>query len=161
MKAVASHNDLIPYHAFALFAGIRPLELERLHWKSVNIAERHIEITSEVSKTSRRRIIDMEPNLIRWLSSYSSGGGKTEGIVTPQKNLRKRLRDIRTLAGIGKWTQDVMRHSFASYWLAEHGDINRLTLFMGHENPTMLWKHYHKASKRADAARYWQIVPKN
>ena len=58
-----------------------------------------------------------------------------------------------------EWTQDVMRHSYASYWLAQHGDINQLTLQMGHENPDMLWKHYHKASKRKDAQSYWKIMP--
>jgi len=36
------------------------------------------------------------------------------------------------------WVQIVMRHSYASYWLAEHGEIDRLTIFLGHTNPTML-----------------------
>ena len=52
-----------------------------------------------------------------------------------------------------------MRHSYASFWLAQNGDINRLTLNMGHESSDMLWRHYHKASKRKDAERYWQITP--
>jgi integrase len=159
MAAAESENDLLPYHALGLFAGIRPLELERLEWRHIDLAERHVEITAEVSKTGRRRIIDIEPNLHAWLTRYIESGGQAAGKVTPTTNLRKRLRDIRAAAELKDWVQDVMRHSYASYWLAHHGDINRLTLQMGHENADMLWKHYHKASKRKDAAKYWQIMP--
>jgi integrase len=159
MNAAEADNDLLPYHALGLFAGIRPLELERLEWRHVDLVEGHIEIASAVSKTGRRRIIDIEPNLQAWLSHYVARGGNTQGRVTPTTNLRKNLRDIRKTAGLTEWTQDVMRHSYASYWLAQHGDINRLTLQMGHESADMLWKHYHKASKRKDAALYWKIMP--
>jgi integrase len=154
-------NELLPYHALGLFAGIRPFELQRLQWDHIDLLERHIEITSAVSKTGRRRIIEMEPNLAAWLNQYIAKGGKTTGGVTPSSNLRNRLREIRNAAGLTKWEQDVMRHSYASYWLAEHSDINRLTLQMGHESADMLWKHYHKASKRKDAETYWKITPRD
>jgi integrase len=159
MRAAETDNDLLPYHAIGLFAGVRPMELERLEWRHVDLVEGHIEITSTVSKTGRRRIIDIEPNLHAWLNRYIEHGGVAAGKVTPLTNLRKQLRDIRAAAELTEWTQDIMRHCYASYWLAHHGDINRLTLQMGHENADMLWKHYHKASKRKDTARYWQIMP--
>jgi integrase len=101
----------------------------------------------------------MEPNLAAWLNHYIVKGGEATGSVTPTSNLRNRLRAIRNAAGLTEWEQDVMRHSYASYWLAEHSDINRLTLQMGHESTEMLWKHYHKASKKKDAALYWAIIP--
>jgi integrase len=159
MSAADADHDLLPYHALALFAGVRPLELERLDWQQIDLTEGHIEIAPKVSKTGRRRIIDIELNLRAWLNHYISKGGRATGKITPSTNLRNRLRSIREGAGISEWTQDVMRHSYASYWLAEHGDINRLTLQMGHENADMLWKHYHKASKKSDAATYWAIMP--
>ncbi len=62
MLAAESKNELLPYHAIGLFAGVRPLELERLEWQHVDLEEKHIEITAAVSKTGRRRIIDMSPN---------------------------------------------------------------------------------------------------
>jgi len=160
MIAADNDNDLLPYHALGLFAGVRPLELQRLEWGNIDLVEHHIEITSAVSKTGRRRIIDMEPNLDAWLNHYIAKGGKAAGKVTPvTSNLRNRLREIRKAAGLSDWTQDVMRHSYASYWLAEHGDINRLTLQMGHESADMLWRHYHKAAKRKEAEHYWRIMP--
>jgi integrase len=151
--------DLLPYHALALFAGIRPHELQRLEWRHIDLIEGHIEVTPVVSKTGRRRIIEIESNLAEWLNHYIANQGEAVGGVTPMSNLRSRLREIRKAAGLNHWTQDVMRHSYASYWLAQHGDINRLTLHMGHESAHMLWKHYHKAAKRKDAERYWRIIP--
>jgi integrase len=160
MLAADDDNDLLAYHALALFAGVRPLELQRLEWKNIDLVEGHIEITAAVSKTGRRRIIAIEPNLAAWLNHYIEKGGATAGKVMPiTSNLRNRLREIRRAAGLTEWTQDVMRHSFASFWLAQHGDINRLTLMMGHESPHMLWKHYHRAAKRKDAEPYWKIMP--
>jgi integrase len=157
--AEKNDHDLLPYHALALFAGVRPLELQRLEWQHIDLVEGHIEITSAVSKTGRRRIIDIESNLAEWLNYYIATYGEAVGKVTPMMNLRSRLREVRKAAGLNQWIQDVMRHSYASYWLAQHGDINRLTLQMGHESADMLWKHYHKASKRKDAAFYWKITP--
>jgi integrase len=159
--AEKNDSDLLPYHALGLFAGIRPHELQLLDWRHVDLIEGHIEIAAAVSKTGRRRIIDIEPNLADWLNHYIANYGEAVGKVTPTSNLRSRLRGIRKAAGLDDWTQDVMRHSFASFWLAQHGDINRLTLFMGHESAHMLWKHYHKASKRKDAELYWEITPRD
>src|SRR5262249_4468658 len=66
MLATDNDIELLPYHALGLFAGIRPFELQRLDWQHVDLTERHIEIVSAVSKTGRRRIIDMESNLAAW-----------------------------------------------------------------------------------------------
>jgi integrase len=154
----AADYDLIPYFSLGLFAGIRPDELKRLDWENINLSERHITITPGVSKTSHRRIIDIEPNLLAWLNHFIACGGKTVGKVTPRKNLRSRLRSVRATS-VKHWVQDSMRHSYASYWLAQNGDINRLTLQLGHTSPTMLWKHYHRASTKKDAAFYWSITP--
>src|SRR5438094_4937970 len=168
MSAAAKSRDLLAYHALGLFAGVRPEELSRLNWSDIDLAERHVIIRFEVAKNRRRRIIDIEPNLAAWLRMC-----KSSGAVTPLKNLRSRLRKIRKAAaesiasrdGINEaghlfaWRQDIMRHSYASYWLARHGDINKLTLMMGHATTTMLWKHYHKAAKKREAERYWSILP--
>ena len=159
MQAAERRPDFIAYHAIAMFAGVRPYELERLTWGEVDLVEGHITITAAQSKTNRRRIIPIEPNLKAWLERAVALGVKTAGPIAPQKNLRNRLVDFRKEAGFADWVQDVMRHSYASHWLAQNEDINRLTLALGHTSPTMLWKHYHRATKRTDAALYWAIMP--
>jgi integrase len=158
----AERNDpaLLPYVSLGLFAGIRPNELQRLDWRHIDLVESHIEIVPSVSKTGRRRIIDIEPGLAEWLNHFIANYGEAAGRVTPLANLRDRLRAIRKAAGLTHWTQDAARHSFASYWLSAHGDINKLVLFLGHGSADMLWRHYHRAVKRKDAEAYWKIVPR-
>ena len=55
---------------------------------------------------------------------------------------------------------NALRHSFASYHLAEHGDIDALVIALGHRgNPTVLWEHYHRAVKKSAAKAFWAIRP--
>ena len=74
--AVETDLELLPYQLLCVFAGIRPKEVERLEWSNVNLEEKFIEVPEEVSKTGVRRIVDMEPLLIRWLNFYIRAGGR-------------------------------------------------------------------------------------
>ncbi|HCX30028.1 MAG TPA: hypothetical protein DHU55_09715 [Blastocatellia bacterium] len=151
--------ELLPYHVLCIFAGIRPKEVERLSWNNINMEEHFIEVPDEKSKTAVRRIVDMEPLLVRWLDYYIKTGGNIQDGVTPTSNLRKRLREIRKAAGFDRWPQDAPRRTFASCWLAVHSDVNRLNNLMGHTSPEMLWRHYHKAVTQKQAKTFWKIEP--
>jgi len=152
--------ELLPYHVLCIFAGIRPKEAERLEWKNINMGrERFIEVPEEISKTARRRIVKMEPLLLRWLRYYVNEGGERKGLVTPRSNLRKRLRAIRAAAGLKRWPQDAPRRTYASCWLAIHGDVDVLNRLMGHTSPEMLFKHYEKAVTQKQARAFWKIEP--
>jgi integrase len=121
--------------------------------------EGFIEVPDESSKTAVRRIVDMEPLLVRWLDYYIRAGGNIQDGVTPTSNLRKRLRAVRKTAGLDRWPQDAPRRTFASCWLAVHSDVNKLNNFMGHTSPEMLWRHYHRAVTQKHAKTFWKIEP--
>ena len=160
LKAVYENDfELLPYHVLSIFAGIRPKEVERLAWSNINMEEHFIEVPDEKSKTSIRRIVEMDPVLVRWLEYFIRKGGSTVRDVTPSSNLRKRLRAIRKAAGFERWPQDAPRRTFASCWLAVHSDVNRLNNLMGHTSPEMLWRHYHKAVTQKQATSFWKIEP--
>ncbi len=150
---------LLPYNLFGMFAGIRPEELQRLRWEHVQLDERHVVLPANVTKTRRRRVVDIEPALATWMHWYTAQFGTPTGLVTPKQNLRKRLRALRLKAGFKDWVQDVMRHTYASNWLAKHGDIDRLLMNLGHYSSKVLWEHYHKAVLRKDAEKFWSLVP--
>jgi Phage integrase family len=68
LKATVEDDlELLPYHLFCIFAGVRPKETERLTWSDVHLEEKFIKVPEEISKTGIRRIVDMEPLLVRWL----------------------------------------------------------------------------------------------
>ena len=151
--------ELFPYHLFGIFAGIRPKELERMEWKDVRLDERHILLPKGVTKKKRRRVIDIEDALARWLTWFIAQHGEQSGSITPQTNLRRRLRSIRQEAGITEWVQDVMRHTYASNWLAKHESMDRLRANLGHRTSEILLNHYHTAIHRKEAEKFWSILP--
>jgi hypothetical protein len=52
-----------------------------------------------------------------------------------------------------------MRHSFASYWLPIHHDLDKLLHQMGQADKATFSKHYHSGIPQSEAARYWRIRP--
>jgi integrase len=159
-SVVQSAFDLLPYHVLCFFAGIRPREVERLDWSNIHLGrDKFIEVPEEKSKTGHRRIIYMEPVLVRWLKYFIKAGGIAKGPVTPLPNLRERLRAARTAAKIERWPQDAPRRTYASCWLATYSDVDKLNNMMGHTSPQMLWKHYHNAVTQKQARGFWRIAP--
>ena len=151
----------IPYLCIGLFAGVRPEELIRMEWGMVRLEENHILLPADVTKTGRRRVIDIEPALKSWLALHIENGGNAKGPIVESTNLRSRLRSLREKAKITKWPQDGMRHTYASNFMAMHENVDRLLLNMGHTSTQMLWEHYHQAVLKKHAQRFWQLCPKS
>jgi integrase len=153
---------LLPFLVLGLFCGVRPAgELEKLSWASVHLTGKpEVEIPASVSKTKRRRFVDLSENAIVWLEAYRLRGGVMEGPVTPYRsqNLRNHRRAAQEAAGIERWIQQGMRHTFCSAWLAKHHDINRLILMAGH-SATVTWENYHRGMSQAETEKFWAINP--
>jgi len=147
MLKIAYHlnTGMVAYMAVGLFAGVRPMEIERLH--SSDIKPAHIEIKANKAKTRRRRLVTISDNLQEWLSL---------GSEFAPKNKRKRISRILEAAGLSL-SPDIMRHSFASYHLAEHKSDEKIAIEMGHRDTKMLFEHYRELVTKEDAKRYWKI----
>jgi integrase len=171
-----AHNDpeLLGYFALALFAGIRPCdELALLHWEHVFAGDGDaIHIPESVAKTGRARYVPIEPTLREWLKHINP---PKLGPVVPFQSERhpgrprnlewrvlwigKRRRAVQKDSGITPWPQDVMRHSYASYWMTLHRDEDRCRDAMGHATKEMLVKHYRRHTTREDALKFWALTP--
>ena len=149
----ACEADTLPFVAISLFAGLRAAEMERLDWAEIDLAGGHIEVKSAKSKTGSRRLIPISDNLAAWIQPLA----RQAGAVAPVA-LRDRLDAAKARAGFKKWPANAMRHSYASYRLAECADAARVSLEMGN-SPQMIFAHYRELVKPQDAARYWQINP--
>ena len=164
LLATADRIDhrLIPLLCLGAFGGIRQHEILRLNWRNIDLVERSIDMTPEQTKKGRRRSAEINDTLFAWLQWYVGKYGIQSGPVSawsgiwsvriPMRKLHKKS-DIRP-------KPNALRHSFASYHLAEHKDIDALVLALGHRgSPTVLWEHYHRAVKKADAKAFWAIKP--
>jgi integrase len=151
----AASPELLPYIAIGALAGLRRAELERLDWSDVHFdSEQLIEVTAQKSKTARRRFVKIQPNLREWLLPVRKHKGK----VTPD-DFPKQFDAARAAAGITKWPDNALRHSFASYHLAHFKDAAALALEMGHTNSGMIFNHYRELVRPKEAERYWNIRP--
>jgi integrase len=106
----AADDASLPYFAVGAFAGLRPAELQRLHWEEIHWESKLIEVKAAKSKTARRRFIKLRPNLEKWLWPYR----KNHGPVSPP-GLRKLELETRQRAKITDWPANALRHGFASY----------------------------------------------
>jgi integrase len=154
-----SSTDTIPYWTIGAFAGLRAAEIERLEWSDVNLDRRYVRVRAKNAKSASRRLVDIQPNLLKWLRPYQGRTGK----VVPE-NLRVKLLEDRkraTEAGslTRKWPSNALRHSFASYYLARFDNAGKLALQLGHVGQDLIFRHYREVVTRADAKRYWNIVP--
>jgi len=126
--------------ALLIWAGLRPKELTRLKWQDIDLEENFITISSTTSKTGGARHVEICRPLKSWLLK-SKKYAQTDDICP--RNWMKQWRDIRDIAGFnGKWIQDVLRHSYASYHSKHYQDINRLQFNMGHATQSLLRTRY-------------------
>jgi integrase len=142
--------DLVGYFTLALFAGIRPEELQKMDWKNVDVERGFVEVPSSASKTRRRRIVKLEPNACAWLGICAQSGRF--------ENWRRQFRRCRDEAKVN-WSDDCLRHSYASYHLAAFGSADKTATEMGHYNTTMLFRHYRELVSPEDAAKFWALAP--
>lgn len=152
----AATEETRPYFAIGAFAGLRSAELARLDWLNVDFESGLIEVTAKKSKTARRRFIKMQPNLVAWLAPYRLHTGSVLPI-----NGRKKLEAVRRAAKLfgENWSDNGLRHSFASYHLAAFNNAAALALEMGHTGTDMIFGHYRELVKPKAAEAYWSIKP--
>jgi integrase len=149
--------ELLPMFAIGAFAGLRTAEVVRLEWSDVDLRRGHINIAATKSKTARRRLITMAPNLRAWLAPYASHTGRLW--TKHRDNYHFVVTHFWKAAGLAEWPHNVLRHSFASYHLAKHQDAPRLALDMGHVSPHMIFSNYREIVTPEEAEQYWQIFP--
>lgn len=123
-----------------LWAGIRPSEVMRLHYRDISFEDRVITIPANHSKTGGSRQVTMYPVLYRWLRKHVP-------VILPEASIVPRSWNVRWLqlrkaAGFREWVPDILRHTFASYHLKYFRDISVLVLDMGHATPQLLRTRY-------------------
>lgn len=130
----------MPAVGIMLWAGVRPAELERMEWSDIDWQEKIINLRPRHTKTGGCRHITMHPVLIAWLKKVKDLHEKSGRICPP--NWAHKWKALRHAAGIIKWQQDVLRHTFASYHLKHWHDLNKLQEEMGHRSSRLLRTRY-------------------
>lgn len=159
LHAAAAHarpngpaGEFVPYHALALFAGIRPAEMSRLTWEAINLRSETISITGRAAKLRARRTIPIPANAMQWLEPHAAA--RTPILPPgPQKNLQA----IREAAGIVPWPQDAARHTCISAWMSLHGET-KAAAWAGN-SPAVCHAHYKGMMDERTARAFFEIHP--
>ena len=126
--------------ALLVYTGIRPREVRRLTWRDIDTEEKTITVRSQCSKTGGVRQVEIPPVLNRVLIAHSRE--LKEEKICPT-DWQRRWRKIRDNSGFrGRWVQDVLRHTYASFHAKNYADLPRLQLNMGHRDQSLLRSRY-------------------
>lgn len=154
MEETAAHKGgkWVPYVALTLFAGIRPVEVERLSWGDIDLEAGTVTISGKAAKLRARRIFHLADNAVEWLAPHALN-------QTPlyPSGSTKNLRAIRNAAGLCPWPRDAARHTCISAWMAIEGEV-KAAAWAGN-SPDVCHRHYKGLMPVKTAKAFFKITP--
>jgi integrase len=152
----AAPADLLPALAIGAFAGLRASEVLRLEWSEIDLLRGVISVAARKSKSARRRLVKILPNLAAWLAPYANAQGK---VFPGQKRVyHNAIAELVARLGFD-WPQNGLRHSFASYHLAKFENAAQLMLALWHTTTRLIFEAYRELVTPESAELYWSIMP--
>ncbi len=147
----------LAFLVLAMFAGIRPQEIPRLGgWPAIDLEAGTVRIEAAASKVRTRRIVNLMPAAVEWLK-FAKEHDSVLMNLCPQ-GIRRFRWQMKKFIQIWSWPQDVLRHTAASYWLAETQNAGAVSLNLGN-SPKILLTHYNGLVTKDQAAKFWAIRP--
>ena len=137
--------------AIALFAGLRPSEIEEL--RPEDILRDRIRIRYIGKRRQIRRAPPIPENLNVWLKRFPFKG-LPAGWERKRKNLKKATEAAR-------WVSDILRHTSISYQLERNKDA-ALTAYQCGTSQRMIEQHYREVIDDPDVVKaFWKLTPKS
>ncbi len=139
------------YVVLGAFAGLRPVEIGELEWSSIDLKKKLIYVKSVRVKVAR--VVPIKPNLFEFLLPLKG----SKGLVVPHKGTGAIVSRYSKEADV-EYIPHGLRHSFATYRLAETHNLKQVTAELGTALPIRDPKSF-KLPTVAVAKRYWSIRP--
>jgi integrase len=170
----AASPEILPFFALGAFAGLRSSEIQRLNWSEIDFARRLILPSADQTKSAKRRIVPMLPNLFEFLKPYAGCQGKV--LPFSRRKTYQLTAPALRAAGYGALGNESheekeagiclepapdngLRHSFASYRFAATCDAAKTAMELGHPDTKLLFSVYRELVTAEEAALYWNIFP--
>lgn len=172
MAEILAARDRMPDWLFAslllgAFAGIRTSEICRMQWQDVDTAREQIDVQKAKGSDATpfpERIVDMLAPIHRRAALFA---GKTGHIIPREPDADEkaveawycgeRAKFIAGVLGWEKWPENCLRHSFATYHLAQVKNPTSTAYQMGHSSPAMVRKVYAVPAKRVVSDEWWSL----
>jgi len=160
----AAPAELQPFLAIGAFAGLRSEEIRRLRWENVDFLKKRIDVGASVAKSAANRYVPMKDVLIEWIQPIAKAAGDVAPVNAYGKlKAFRRILEVKVTTGKKKrpavaWKQNGLRHSFASYALAESDNAAQVALWLGHDSTKMIFKHYRERVDKDAAADWFDVT---
>ena len=136
----------------------------QLRWEDIDFRRGVIIVPAEISKTKKRRKIELQPNARAWLEPYANLTGFVYAL--DERRDRKKL-----VASINKerrkhdqppfkWKKNGLRNSFCSYALELTKNATQVEHWAGN-SAKVIMQNYFEIVHKEDCDAYWAITPKN
>lgn len=143
--------SMLPFISLGAFSGMRAAERMRLrpeHWQPDND---QFELTSDITKTQRRRIVGALPNLKKWIA--------LAGHINQDQSPHLKTSAIAKAAGV-PWKRNALRSSFVSYHLQKYQNEAMTAMTAGHSVSEMNASYKGLAGVNDRSAEEWfSITP--
>jgi site-specific recombinase XerD len=153
-------RDRLTICVLVLFCGCRVEEAVKLKWSDLHWENQTICISEKIAKKRRARINEISENAMEWFYWTRPKDYKSNDKLILEGDWKSKLSYLRNQSKV-KYTQNAMRHSFASYHLMKYESAEKTCLQLGHVGDyKTLFSHYRNLVSKLDADRYFSILPK-
>lgn len=158
---INANNPLCPLYIVALNSGMRKGELGGLCWDRIDFDRRTLEITrsrdqfgtNETTKTSTKRVVPMNNEVRIVLEKLSKNKLKSAHVFLDKSgqpfdihHLYREFREAQKRAGFTRFIRfHDLRHTFASHFMMNKGNLYDLQKILGHSKLDMTTKYAHLA----------------
>ena len=122
-------------------------------WEDINLERGFIRVSAAKGNTAQKRLIPIADNLRQWLALCRRDSGLVCEIMRTPDAL-KRLAERAKV----RWKHNALRHSYASYRMAEVKNAAQVSLDVGN-SPKMVFRHYRELVTEAEAKAWFAILP--
>lgn len=134
--------------AIALFAGLRPSEIEDLEPSDINSSR--IRVTGGKMRRKINRNVPISPNLSEWLNKYPFHG------LPP--GAERKFKVIKAAVAAENWKQDILRHTSISYQVERDENRGKTALNCG-TSEAMIDRHYRDiVEDPKEVAEFWALT---
>ena len=145
-----SSDHLKPIIMTALNTGMRLSEILTLKWNQIHILsviEPYLELTE--TKNNKKRFIPLNDDMVELFKSFKDNDSQYVFLGIrgePLKSVRKPFSRALKKASIEDFRFHDLRHTFASHYVMNGGDLMALKEILGHSNMKMVERYAHLAS---------------
>jgi integrase len=155
----------------AVSTGMRSAEIHRLRWSDVMYSEGLLAVRAKLKK-GKERFVPMTSELAEEIRRYPAVIGQDRifppkgGPTSKRQRLEGSFEDLLERANIHDFWFHDLRHTFASWYMMNGGDLYELAKLMGHANIKMTERYArlgraHITKTGTTAKVIWTMMDKN